>query len=606
MKMSKLLVVMFVGVVVTAFVSSGCNWFKDDAGPSEPSAVEDTVGELPAFEAPEEGAPEAPVVTPEVTPETTPESTPGPSVEPFSAEDASIKLMNPNGEEVRWDSKCIHPRAWIKVVHSGELPDDFIRVEQGGSKQELIYKKIEGGTEVHMNRMNNLKTYIVHNARDLQPNEFKVNAAGDINCDGYGDFVVGAPNKTVGFKMRAGYAHVFYGNDALNYGDWVSNAEHSRIIGNTSGGRIGSSSALGDVNGDGLADIAVVAKGEAKGCVYLFHGARSVPDELNARVNGGNQNARICLTLGTKVGFDSVTLGDLNGDGFDDLLVGSAMASGPKNNDALLLNSGVVYGFFGGQDGIKGMMIDQDTNADIEFTTSTAFRHLGVSLLIADVNGDGYDDAIMGATGSDADPVPCVGGKVFIKLGSEEMSAQGNYTVEELGNEMILGGRGCYADDTDIFGYSLAAHPGSDHAEELIIGARGNVYTYSFGSAPQALYPSSTESTIANIVGWSGKELLMGMITADKVQMGQTIRNILWLPDHQMRSVRMDDTNLGCSIANTDLNADGISEYIVGANEFDGGRGAVWIDLDNSHQNKQIRGYANSRFGTSIGVARPR
>jgi hypothetical protein len=454
--------------------------------------------------------------------------------------------------------------------------------------------------------MSNLKTYIVHNARDLQPNEFKVIAAGDINCDGYGDFVVGAPNKAVGMRSSVGYAHIFFGRENLEYGGWVSNAEYSRIIGGFSGYRLGSSSALGDVNGDGHYDIAVVAKGEENGCVYLFHGKRTLLAELNARANGGNQNTRICLTLGAKVGFNSVALGDLNGDGFDDLLVGSAAASGPKNNDGLLLNSGVVYGFFGSREGIASSEIDQDTNADIVFSSSTAFSHLGASLLVGDINGDGYDDAIMGAAGSDADPGPCIGGNVFIKLGSEEINAQDSYTVDELGNEMILSGHGCRSDDTDIFGYSLAVHPGSDHTEDLIIGARGNVFRYSFGSTPQALYPSSTESTIANIVGWSGSELLIGTITADKIQLNETTRNILWLPKHQMRSVRMDDTNLGCSIANTDLNADGVSDYIVGANKFENGRGAVWINLDNSHQDKRIKGYANSFFGAFIGVARPR
>ncbi len=143
-------------------------------------------------------------------------------------------------------------------------------------------------------------------------------------------------------------------------------------------------SAAGDVNADGYPDVVVGApyysKGEShEGAVFIFYGSEP---------NGINPNNYTVLEKNVPEGHfgEYVTGGgDVNGDGFDDVLVGVPYHAGTFNND-----TGMVYVYYGSAAGTS-------TTPEI-IRSLRQDDHFGISVAIApDIDGDGNDDVLIGA-----------------------------------------------------------------------------------------------------------------------------------------------------------------------------------------------------------------
>jgi hypothetical protein len=196
-----------------------------------------------------------------------------------------------------------------------------------------------------------------------------VAAAGDVNGDGYDDVIVAAP----AYDNWTGRVYVYAGSPG-GLGDTPIFTASGEGPSNAFGRSVGTA---GDVDADGYSDIVIGASGygDFKGRIYVYAGSA---DGLGAvprfTATGEEVNGRFGYSVGTA--------GDVNGDGYNDLIVG---ADGRSNN------RGSVYVYAGGINGLSATPI---------FSASGEGEHsyFGSSVSTAgDANGDGYDDVVVGA-----------------------------------------------------------------------------------------------------------------------------------------------------------------------------------------------------------------
>jgi hypothetical protein len=291
---------------------------------------------------------------------------------------------------------------------------------------------------------------------------FSVAGAGDVNADGFADVIIGAHGADPGGRANAGTASVFLGN-----GSGVSATPHRILEGAASGDEFGESVAsVGDVNGDGYSDLGVGAVNAdptgrlGAGTTSLFVGSASGTVATAIRVLNGTSS-------GEKFGDSIANAGDVNGDGYSDLIVGAPGASprgrtragsasvylgtpsGIAPSPQSLLEGVSAGDYFGdavatagdvNADGYSDVIVGDfrrdpagrmnagtasiflGSSAGIVVTALRAlegvreFDHFGISVARAgDVNGDGYDDVIVGAEGADSgDRIDAGSASVFL------------------------------------------------------------------------------------------------------------------------------------------------------------------------------------------------
>ncbi|UCE03337.1 MAG: FG-GAP repeat protein [Candidatus Latescibacterota bacterium] len=169
---------------------------------------------------------------------------------------------------------------------------------------------------------------------------FSVSGAGDLNGDGIGDIVMGAPFATHEGRIAAGEALVLLGRDggfgASVQRTWFDGDRGFRVVGPTSGAQLGLSVAgVGDVNGDGLDDLAVGApfgspqQRIGAGACYVIFGSRDgFPALIDpSRLDGENGFIIEGAAAGDRSGWSVAGAGDLDDDGVVDLVVGAPSAS---------------------------------------------------------------------------------------------------------------------------------------------------------------------------------------------------------------------------------------------------------------------------------------
>lgn len=204
-----------------------------------------------------------------------------------------------------------------------------------------------------------------------------VGAAGDVNGDGYGDVIVGAFGYDTS-ELDAGAAFVYFGSAS-----GLSRTADMRLAGRQERGAFGFSvSTVGDVNGDGYDEVVVGAPfefggEEAEGRAYVYHGSPAGPP---ARPDWSAEGDQDSAYFG-----DSVSAaGDVNGDGYADLIVGAPLYDGP-------------FGFAGRALVYHGSAGGLSRTADWAVQGDQPQAYLGGPVASAgDVDGDGFDDVIVG------------------------------------------------------------------------------------------------------------------------------------------------------------------------------------------------------------------
>ncbi|MFW3145994.1 MAG: putative Ig domain-containing protein [Thermoplasmatota archaeon] len=220
-----------------------------------------------------------------------------------------------------------------------------------------------------------------------------VSAAGDVNGDGYDDFLIGVPSNDEG-GTDAGQTYLILGKESgWSMDTDLSNADAS-FRGQSPDDRSGCSiDGAGDVNGDGYDDILIGANqndlgGSNAGKSYLIFGRES-GWSMDTPLMGADASF-IGEAADDDSGYSVSGAGDVNRDGYDDILIGA------RNNDEGGSNTGQTYLIFGRSGGLGIDMIL--TDADASFHGEGEAYRSGASVSSAgDVNGDGYDDILIGA-----------------------------------------------------------------------------------------------------------------------------------------------------------------------------------------------------------------
>jgi hypothetical protein len=220
-----------------------------------------------------------------------------------------------------------------------------------------------------------------------------VSTAGDVNGDGYDDVIVGAPFYDNG-QTDEGLAYAFYGSELglSSTPDWVVEND------NTNGNFGISVSNAGDVNGDGFDDV-IVGAGyfNAVGRAFVYFGSSS---GLSTLPDWTAENGQ----AGSQFGQSVSTAGDVNGDGYADVVIGSFAFDNGQTNE------GRIYVYHGSSSGLSTTPAFTDEG-------NYANGWLGRSVSNAgDINGDGYDDVIVGGPG---EPGFGANGRVRVYFGSE-------------------------------------------------------------------------------------------------------------------------------------------------------------------------------------------
>jgi Ca2+-binding RTX toxin-like protein len=274
----------------------------------------------------------------------------------------------------------------------------------------VVFGQASGfGASFNLSNLDGNNGFILRGIDRIDSSGGSVSSAGDINGDGFDDILIGAAGGDPNGTHNAGESYLIFGQ-ASGFGaalelanlDGTDGFVLNGINTSDSSGRVSSG---GDINGDGFDDILISAfqadpggNGEA-GETYVVYGRASgfgASLDLSS-LNGTNGFVLNGIDEDDRSGRVISSAGDINGDGFDDILIGAADASSGSGVRREVGESYLIFGQASGfgasfdlssLDGTNGFVLNGIDAIDIS----------GASVSSAgDINGDGFDDILIGA-----------------------------------------------------------------------------------------------------------------------------------------------------------------------------------------------------------------
>ena len=426
-----------------------------------------------------------------------------------------------------------------------------------------------------------------------------VSAAGDVNGDGFADVIIGAlaanPN-----GQDSGSSYVVFGKNtpfaATLALSTLNGSNGFRIDGRAENEIAGNSvSSAGDINGDGMGDLIIgslgaTPHGSLSGSSYVLFG-KSTPFTATlplSSLNGTNGFRIDGVAPYDQSGCSVGAAGDVNGDGFDDIIVGAFLSN---------QGSGTTYVVFGKSTPFQASLelSSLDGTNGFRLDGVATYGQSGESVSTAgDINGDGRSDLIVGATGINSNGVSS--GGAYVVFGQSSFAANPSLSNLFGGNGFRIDGVAAYDNAGDSV--SAAGDVNGDGRDDLIVGAIGATPNGRLSGSSYVMFGKSTPFTatlgLSNLSGANGFRL-DGVTAYDRS--GHSVSDAGDINDDGF-----DDLIIGAYLADPNGYASGAS-YVVFGKGIPYPAIAALASLNGNNGFRLEGAKAVDRAGYSVGAA---